>query len=388
MAETAFKAGAACFADSFGKFTRKMKNKTVCSIYDETQGLKNSPEKTEYEGNNTEKFFISEYLRLKHNNNKKILYIHTPFCRSKCTYCVCHSKVGTDSEINNYAESILSDQLLCYQDLFREIVFDEVYFGGGTPSLISAEQWENIYSLIPNFSKIKVKSMECSPSTITVEHIKMLEHYGFSYVSLGIQSMNRSICQKYNRFYVSREQIAFLSQLLHEHHLYFNYDLICYMQYGDIRDLPGFEDDLDFLMRQCKPSSIVCHQLYQTHFTLEKTLYLMALLRKKIQEYPKYECINAELKDEDAYPDTIYQAEYRLVRENRNFRHYMWNKYPALPMIGYDVFAVGYVNNMSIKSNVGDLLYLPVKQELRRVVLNDIFDKDERRIRDSKKLEG
>ena len=65
----------------------------------------------------------------------------------------------------------------------------------------------------------------------------------------------------------------------------------------------------------------------------------------------------------------------------------MWNKYPTLPMIGYDVFAVGYSKGMSIKANVEDLLYLPVKQELQRVTLNKMFDEDERSIRKKKKLE-
>ena len=364
-----------------------MNNKPVCSIYNETRYSKKTSDVMKFEGRYAEEHFISEYLRLKNNKNKKILYIHSPFCLSKCTYCVCHSKVGTEQEFNDYAESVLTEQLLRYQGLLGEIDFDEVYFGGGTPSVISAEQWEHIFTLIPGFSKIRVKSMECSPATITMEHIELMERHTFSYVSLGIQSMNQGICRKYNRTYVSKEQIATLSQLLHEHSLYFNYDLICYMQHGDIRDLPGFEEDLDFLMRECKPSSIVCHQLYQTHFTLEKTRYLMALLRKKIQEYPEYECINAELKEEDAYPDTVYQAEYRLIREKRNFRHYMWNKYPTLPMIGYDVFAVGYSKGMSIKANVEDLLYLPVKQELQRVTLNKMFDEDERSIRKKKKLE-
>lgn len=363
-----------------------MGNKTICSIYEETQRLKTS-KVMKYEQQDAEVYFLSEYLRLKDNKNKKILYIHTPFCCSKCTYCVCHSRVGAEEEIDNYAEKTLPGKLLRYQDIFHKIIFDEVYFGGGTPSIISAEQWERIFTLIPNFEKIKVKSMECSPSTITMEHIAMFKKYNFTYISLGIQSMDQKICRKYNRTYVNRNYILFLSNLLHEHHIYFNYDLICYMQYGDIRDLPGFEKDLDFLMGQCKPSSIVCHQLYQTHFTLEKTLYLMKLLCKKIIKYSDYECINAELKDEDTYLDTVYQAEYRLVRENRKFRNYMWNKYPALPMIGYDIFAVGYVQNMSIKSNVEDLLYLPVKREIRRVTLNSLFNNDEYYIRKKKELD-
>ena len=365
----------------------KMKQKTICDLYQERQYLAQTSATIGAEGQSAEDTFLSEYLKCRNNGNKKVLYIHTPFCRSKCTYCVCHSRVGTEDEINNYTESVLAGQLLRFQKVLSQIVFDEVYFGGGTPSVISAEQWRHLFSLIPHFREIKVKSMECSPSTITMEHIELLEEYGFSYVSLGIQSMNQGICRKFNRTYVNRDVIAFLSEVLRQHHLYFNFDLICYMQYGDIRDLPTFEEDLVFLMHQCKPSSIVCHQLYQSHFTLEKTRMLMALLRKKIEEYPEYECINATLEDEDAYYDTVYQAEYRLIREKRSFRHYMWNKFPALPLLGYDVFAVGYIKNMSIKANVGDLLYLPVKQELRRVTLNTMFDEDERRIRAMKHIE-
>lgn len=359
-----------------------MDNRAILTIYRESMEQNES----DFRCNNAEDYFTSQYLKLKDNGNKKILYLHTPFCQSKCSYCVCHSRVGNLTEINDYVNNGLAKQIIHFQELLGEITFDEVYLGGGTPSIISASEWEKLFSLIPNFKSIKVKSMECSPSSVTMEHLEMLKKYGFSYVSFGIQSINRNNCKKYNRPYVNRDEIKYLSSVLKEYGLYYNFDLICYMGYGDIRDLVEFGEELDFLMKECKPSSIVCHQLYQQHFSEEKTRELMRLLRTKIEKYPEYECINAELNDEDAFNDTLYQAEYRLIKENRKFRHYMWNKYPTLPMVGYDVFAIGYLKNMSIKSNVEDLLYLPIKQEVRQVKLNTFFDEDERRIRKIKGL--
>lgn len=334
-----------------------------------------------------ESYFVAEYLEFKNNGNKKILYIHTPLCDGKCKYCICPSvAINNYAEVEEYARATLPTQISQFSELLGIISFDEVYFGGGTPSLISAEDWEKIFSLIPKFREIPIKSMECSPDTITFEHLQLFTKYNFSYISLGVQSLDPDICRWQRRKYIRPEEIKYISEQLRKSGLYFNLDLICYMSDGDVRDIPYFEKDLDYIMRECKPSSICVHQLHQTMFTCEKTMRLIEVLRKSISKYPEYECINSELNDEDVYDDTVYRAEYRLVCENRTFKHYMWNKYPILPIAGYDIFAIGNARNANIKSNVGSLLYLPVKNEIRRYDLKYEFEESEKKIRTAKGL--
>lgn len=332
-------------------------------------------------------FFVKLFLNKINNGNKKILYIHMPLCDGKCKYCICPSvALRNESEVKEYANNTLIEQIKQYDIALRKTKFDEVYFGGGTPSLMTADELERIFSSIPGFCDIPIKSIECSPSSISYEHLQLFKKYSFSYLSFGIQSLDSDICRWQNRKYIAPEKIKFLSQTIHNEGLYFNYDLICYMSDGDIRDLPYFKWDLEYLMKYCKPSSICIHQLHQSHFTCEKTHRLMELIRNMLALYPEYECINSELLDQDILEDTMYRAEYRLVRENRVFKHYMWNKYPILPIYGYDVLAIGTIRGVNIKSNVEDVLYLPAKDSIQHFRLRREFAQSEELIRKKKGL--
>ncbi len=343
-------------------------------------------EKTEFDGIvNKQDYFSNLYLQKIDNGNKKILYIHMPLCDEKCKYCICPSvPIRDKDEVREYASKILKEQIKRYYYVLKNVVFDEIYFGGGTPTLMSAQELENIFYEIPNFIKISIKSIECSPSSITYEHLELFKKYRFSYISFGVQSLDSDICRWQNRRYISPDKIRFLSDTLRCFELYYNFDLICYMSDGDLRDLPYFKWDLEYLMQFCKPSSICIHQLHQSHFTCEKTQKLIELIRNALIQYPEYECINSELLDEDILDDTMYRAEYRLVRENRNFKHYMWNKYPILPIYGFDILAIGTIRGVNIKSNVEDTLFLPAKDSIQKYRLRKEFAISEEMIRKRK----
>lgn len=335
--------------------------------------------------NGMEGLFKQEYRNS--YRNQKILYIHTPYCNGKCKFCICPSiSYQTKQELTTFIDQTLPAQINRYGDLLEELRFDEVYFGGGTPTLIDASSWEGIFQQIPHFAEIPIKCFEATPETMTFEHLELLKRHHFSYISLGVQTLDPDICRWQNRKHIHPEQLRYLSSVLREQHMYFNLDLICYLGAGDITDIPDFRKDMDFLMRECKASSICIHQLLQSHFTCEKTKMLVDLIKEMLDRYPEYECINSELLDEDITEETMYRVEYRLVREKREFRHYMWNKFPSIPIEGYDVLALGYTDRVSIKSNAGNLLYIPAKQHIERIAFNHRFAESEREIRKRKGL--
>ena len=321
----------------------------------------------------SEKYFKKKYLE---STNKKVLYIHTPYCPSKCKYCICKSIGERNPEVaNDYAVNQLIPQIKKSQDILSSIIFDEVYFGGGTPTYIPAKLLKRVFDSIPNFKLIKKKCIEASPNTITNEHLDLFKEYKFSFISVGIQSLQQDVCKWQNRFYLSKEQLLVMSKILKKSEIYFNYDLICYMGRGDFRDIKGFREDLYFIMEYCKPSSINIHQMHQSTYTLEKMQKLIEILRKAIEDCPHYECINSRLLDSDAYNDIIYQSQYRLVCENRNFSHYMWNKCPEIPVKGYDIYAIGNTDNIFPKSNADSLVYRPGSTKFKEVVFLDaIYD--------------
>ncbi|MBE6452326.1 MAG: radical SAM family heme chaperone HemW [Alphaproteobacteria bacterium] len=120
------------------------------------------------------------------------IYIHWPFCRSKCPYCDFYSKVSKnipqEQIINEYIEDIkYYSQITSHQEV------TSIFFGGGTPSLISAINIEKIINNISNHWKLANNieiSLEANPNTDNDSLFKDLRLAGINRLSLGIQSLN------------------------------------------------------------------------------------------------------------------------------------------------------------------------------------------------------
>ena len=377
----------------------------ILDQYKESSSQEISPEKLQdFSPNELQKYSPEEmrqtFIRKfkEDTGNKKVLYIHTPYCNGKCRFCICPSiSYRKLEDVKNFARKNLPAQLALYREIFDEISFDEVYFGGGTPTLLSAQELAEIFAMIPGFESIPVKSMEGSPNTLAFEHLDLLKEYNFSFLSLGVQSLDRNLLRYHRRVYIPPQQLVFLADTIREREIYFNMDLICYLGPGDITEIPDFKNDLEFVLRDCRPSSVTIHQHLQARFTREKTELLIRLIREMLEKYPEYECVNSLLSDEEIERDTIYRAEFRLVREKREFRHYLCTKYPSVPVPGSDVLAIGWLDGenmpspgrqeiVSIKSNAGNLLYEPAKKSMHTVEFPQELLEEERRIREAKGL--
>lgn len=335
--------------------------------------------------NENRKLFIQKYLE---NSWKKVLYVHIPFCTSKCKYCICETKACNDENAFDRHIQLIKEQINLYYDIFKSVKFEQVYFGGGTPTILDAKKLERLFTLIPDFEKIPIKCIECSPNTLSVEHLQLFQRYNFSFISMGVQTLQENICKWQNRYYVTKEELRLISKALSNSNIYFNYDMICYLGKGDIRDIPKFKEDLSYIMKYCKPSSICIHQHHQTEFSEEKTRYLINLLKELTDDKDLgYECINSQLEEEDVKFDTMYQAQYRLVREKRNFNHYMWKRYPMIPVKDYDVLGIGYMEKIQVKSNAKDLLFSESKNIITKIEFLDFVYEDYRNIRIKKHLD-
>lgn len=344
-----------------------------------------SKKNDEVDSNYTD-FFISQFL--KNNTNKNVLYVHTPFCLTKCKYCKYESTSNyTQDDLDIFYNKEIPQQIEIYKDIFSNIIFDEVYFGGGTPTIVDAQTLSDLFNRIPNFSKIPLKCIEASPNTLTYEHITLFKKFNFNFVSIGIQSLSREICTKHNRFHLNNKQFLNLSRVLQESQLYFNYDFISFLDKGDIRDLLQFEKEIDYVMEYGKPTCITIHQYYQSLFYTERTRYLINILKKLIEKHSNYMCVNSRLEDSEVENDTLYNAEYRLVSKEYDLYHYMFNKYATMPVEGYNILSIGYYKNQSTFSNIGDLWYLAGKNKIILQTVDHFYRENFIKIREEKGLQ-
>jgi len=329
--------------------------------------------------------YIDRFLN---SNWKKVLYIHIPFCPSKCKYCICETRVcNDDTVLADFVKNTIKKQIDDYKRALNNTLFDQLYIGGGTPTILNADLLRELFEMVPGIKNIPIKCIECSPNTLSFEQLDLIKEYEFSFISMGVQSMQRNVCKWQNRYFASKEEMITISNAMSERGLYFNYDLICYLGKGDIRDIPDFKKDLEFIAKECKPSSICIHQHHQSGFTTEKTRYLFNVMNEFLSDEDNdYECVNAMLSEDEIVMDTMYQAQYRMVRENRDFNHYMWKRYPMVPVRDYDVLGLGYIDKVKVKSNVQNLVFSESGNSFTEVEYQDFVYEDFRNVRIKKGL--
>lgn len=119
------------------------------------------------------------------------IYIHYPFCRSKCPYCdfnsYCNLKIDEEELIKAYL-----NEIEYYKDIIKDKVIDTIYFGGGTPSLMSEKLLSNIMNKINLLYKINQNceiSLESNPNSINYEKLKSFKDIGINRLSIGVQSL-------------------------------------------------------------------------------------------------------------------------------------------------------------------------------------------------------
>jgi len=136
------------------------------------------------------------------------IYVHFPFCFSKCDYCSFYSVSDADSSsLNRYCEAVLRD-IEYNASLYTGKTFDTVYFGGGTPLSMGIPLLRKISDKI--FTSFRIESgyeftVECNPSSTSVDDFKILSDFGCNRVSIGVQSFDERINKFLGRKYVPPE---------------------------------------------------------------------------------------------------------------------------------------------------------------------------------------
>ncbi len=122
------------------------------------------------------------------------LYIHIPFCKSKCSYCDFCSYVNTDQRVvDHYINSLILQAEDFASQCKKEYYVNSIYFGGGTPSLIPVKQIARILDCIVRLytvSKNAEITLEMNPATVNGDYLKKLRKAGVNRLSIGMQSAN------------------------------------------------------------------------------------------------------------------------------------------------------------------------------------------------------
>lgn len=117
------------------------------------------------------------------------LYIHIPFCNSKCAYCGFYS-IASLKRKDDFLAS-LKQEIIQRKDYLHGEKVETVYFGGGTPSILSIDELQSIFTQLHETFEIDPNAeitLEANPDTLSLEYLEGLRSLGVNRLSIGIQS--------------------------------------------------------------------------------------------------------------------------------------------------------------------------------------------------------
>ncbi|TKJ31654.1 MAG: coproporphyrinogen III oxidase [Chloroflexi bacterium B3_Chlor] len=139
--------------------------------------------------------------------NSVSLYIHVPFCASKCRYCSFNSYAGLSHLYERYAEA-LEEEIGLYGEGVGRVEAGTVYVGGGTPTVLSVELVARLlqackqHFVLPEDAEI---SVEANPGTVDVGYLSALRELGVNRLSLGVQSFSDEMLALLGRAHTAAE---------------------------------------------------------------------------------------------------------------------------------------------------------------------------------------
>lgn len=230
------------------------------------------------------------------------IYIHIPFCRSKCQYCDFYSLTNKeDTLLDDYLEAVIR-HIREAGPLAPGYLVDTVYFGGGTPTFFGAEGLAAILTAVRKSFDVASDAeitFEANPDSISDRLLRRLRSEGFNRVSLGIQCDNDEILKKLGRPHSYAQAVSAVQRIRKAGFRNLSLDLM----YGlPFQSLQAWESTLKNVLK-LMPEHISCYGLKVEEGT-------------PLAEYQQY----CNLADDDTQAD-MYLSAIQILREH-GYRQY------------------------------------------------------------------
>lgn len=156
------------------------------------------------------------------------LYIHIPFCISKCYYCDFSSFVNINHKIDDYIDSLIHE-LSLYKERINQYNIKTIFIGGGTPSCINPKHINRILEFIyKNFrtTGLVEVTIEANPGTLDREKVQIYKKSGINRVSIGVQTLDDNLLESIGRIHKAKDFYRSYEILREENINNINVDLI------------------------------------------------------------------------------------------------------------------------------------------------------------------
>ncbi len=153
------------------------------------------------------------------------IYLHVPFCTQNCDFCRFYKRIPTIETLNDYVDSIAKEIELAKSE-FNFKKPETMFWGGGTPSILSEKNFEKLAKSFGNFLPSKEWSVEVAPTNVTTSKLKTLKDIGVNRISMGVQSFNEKTLKILGRKHTLKATMQAIEKITDTNFEHFSIDLI------------------------------------------------------------------------------------------------------------------------------------------------------------------
>ncbi|MFA5095732.1 MAG: radical SAM protein, partial [Candidatus Omnitrophota bacterium] len=139
------------------------------------------------------------------------LYVHVPYCQTKCFFCKFRVRVANSPRLTGQYLKCLKGEIEELSPIFRKAGFKTMYLAGGTPTILSEPQLEELLSLLEkkfDLSATCQRLVEATPATLSLKKLKILKKHGINRLTIGVQSLDDGLLARMNRKNQNREMVS------------------------------------------------------------------------------------------------------------------------------------------------------------------------------------
>jgi oxygen-independent coproporphyrinogen-3 oxidase len=243
------------------------------------------------------------------------VYLHIPFCRHRCAYCDFNTYAGLESSIPVYTRALCREIELASQAAGEKLPVHSLFFGGGTPSLLPAEELVRIVRSLEQAFSVQGNAeftLEANPGTLTPAYLQELRALGVNRLSLGVQSASPEELRLLERQHSPQDVLQAVRWARQAGFDNLNLDLIFGLPF---QSLAAWEHSLDLAL-VLHPEHLSLYALTLEHGTpmekwvqrgllpepdpdLAAEMYELASIRLEEAGYTQYEISNWARRKED-----------------------------------------------------------------------------------------
>ena len=290
-------------------------------------------------------------------NNVDAVYIHIPFCNYICAYCDFCKVLYNKKFINDYLNSLDNE----IKSIYKGETITSLYIGGGTPSSLSLDEIKKLFNILSifNLSEDCEVTFEANPDSLSLDKIKLLKSFGVNRVSLGVETINKSIESTIERYTDKDIVKTCINNLRSEGITNINVDLIYAFEGESFDDL---KTDLDFLLSLDVPHISTYSLIIEDNTKLKLNGYKNI---DKAIDRKMYDYISNTLKDNNYIHYEISNFAKEKYYSKHNLKY--WNN---LCYYGFGVGASSYLNNIRYTNTRSITNYINGKRIVDKEILS------------------